>query len=393
MEKQMTISFRNKGLIDLRAIRTFGVSAKECENPIGFFGTGLKYAIAICLRLDCKVTLWRGTKRYVFATREAEMRNSTFRIITMNGEELAFTTDLGKTWEPWQAFREIYCNTLDEGGECFEGEASPLEGHTTIIVSGAPFHAAWQERDRIVLRALPRWRTDHVEIHDLPSTCAYYRGIRVANLQKPAALTYNVLSPLELTEDRTLKESWCFQAAVRDAILESTDEELIERFLTAPDRSFEADLDLVCLWSGLNETFLRTVEKLGFRRITNQTALRLYKKHKRIEIMPDATALNRIESIQLERAIAFCEEFGYHVREYEIIVTADLGENTWGRAYEGKIYINRSAFAAGTKIVAGTLIEEYIHLRYRLRDLTRDLQNHLVNALVSMGEIARGEPL
>ena len=96
------VSFRNRGLIDLRAVRTFGVSAKECENPIGFFGTGLKYAIAICLRLNCKVTLWRGTERYDFATREAEMRNATFRVITMNGEELSFTTDLGKTWEPWQ---------------------------------------------------------------------------------------------------------------------------------------------------------------------------------------------------------------------------------------------------------------------------------------------------
>jgi hypothetical protein len=388
-----TVSFRNRGLIDLRAVRTFGVSAKECANPIGFFGTGLKYAIAICLRLNCTVTLWRGTERYDFATRDASVRNANFRVITMNDEELAFTTDLGKTWEPWQAFRELYCNTVDEGGECIEGEASPLPDHTTIVVTGAPFHAAWRDRDRIVLRAIPRWRTERVEIHDAPGMCAYYRGIRVANLQKPAALTYNVLSNLELTEDRTLKESWRFQSAVRDAILESDDEQLIARFLTAPDRSFEADLDLDCLWPEPSETFLRTVEKVGFRAITNQTALRTYKKHRRVELTPDATPLNRIESIQLERAIAFCEEFGYHVRDYEIIVTADLGENTWGRAYEGRIYLNRSAFAAGTKIVAGTLIEEYLHLRHKLRDESRDLQNHLLNALVGMGELARGEPL
>jgi hypothetical protein len=44
------VVFENPGEIDAAAIRTFGVSVKEGENPIGFFGTGLKYAIAILLR-------------------------------------------------------------------------------------------------------------------------------------------------------------------------------------------------------------------------------------------------------------------------------------------------------------------------------------------------------
>lgn len=34
------IVFKNKGLIDLRALTTFGVSSKVSENPIGIFGTG-----------------------------------------------------------------------------------------------------------------------------------------------------------------------------------------------------------------------------------------------------------------------------------------------------------------------------------------------------------------
>jgi hypothetical protein len=37
--------FCTPGLIDLEAVFTFGVHAKETENPIGYFGTGLKYAI------------------------------------------------------------------------------------------------------------------------------------------------------------------------------------------------------------------------------------------------------------------------------------------------------------------------------------------------------------
>ena len=36
------IVFENPGEIDVAAISTFGVSVKETDNPIGFFGTGLK---------------------------------------------------------------------------------------------------------------------------------------------------------------------------------------------------------------------------------------------------------------------------------------------------------------------------------------------------------------
>jgi hypothetical protein len=39
------IVFENEGLIDLRSIKTFDVSVKENDSPIGFFGTGLKYTI------------------------------------------------------------------------------------------------------------------------------------------------------------------------------------------------------------------------------------------------------------------------------------------------------------------------------------------------------------
>lgn len=387
-----TVTFTNKGLIDLRAVRTFGVSAKECDNPIGFFGTGLKYAIAICLRLGCKVELYRGLEKYTFGTAEVSMRNADFRVVTMNGEELGFTTDLGKKWEPWQAFREIYCNTIDEGGEAIPGEHGAIEDHTTIVVSGEPFYAAYVERDRIVLNATPSWAESRVHVYEKDGHHAYYRGIRVAQLQQHALLTYNVLANLDLTEDRTIKNQWSFDSAVRDAILTSENAVLIAKVLQAPEGSYESRLDFDC-WTTPSEAFLKTLEGLGFRGCTNNSALKVFKKHRKCEMAPDGKPLNVIEQKQLDKATEFCEWMGYTIRDYEIVVTADLGDNVWGRAYEGKIYINRSAFQAGTKIVAGTLIEEYIHLRHRLDDESRELQNHLLNALVSVGERAMGEPI
>jgi hypothetical protein len=386
------VSFRNTGLIDLRSVRTFGVSAKENENPIGFFGTGLKYAIAICLRLGCTVTMWRGLDRYEFSTSEVAIRNGEFRIVTMNGEEIGFTTDLGKTWEPWQAYREVHCNTTDERGDILEGEVEPREGYTTFIVKGAPFYGAYLERAQIILTASPRWTFGHLEVHEHSSAYGYYRGIRATKLEKPSVMTYNVKSDLDLTEDRTLKNIYQFYSAVARAVLTSNDEGFIARFLQAPTGTLEASLDLDG-WIDPSEPFLSTLEAVTFRHCTNNSALRVYKKHRKCVLVPDTTPLNRIEEIQLRRAVDFCRWANYRVDDYEIIVTADLEEHTWGRAYEGRIYLNRSAFQAGTKIVAGTLIEEYIHLKHKLHDESRDLQNHLVNALVSMCELARGEPL
>jgi len=386
------VSFQNRGLIDMRAVRTFGVSAKGCDNPIGFFGTGMKYAIAICLRLGCKVTLYRGKERFDFATANIAVRNSDFRIVTMNDEEIGFTTDLGKTWEPWQAFREIYCNALDEGGSVIDGYADAIDDYTTIVITGQAFYSAYLERDHIVLSAAPRWSASRVQIHERRNAFGYYRGIRAGKLEHQCELTYNVLSNLDLTEDRTLKNVYQFYSAIREAIITSDDETLISRFLTTASDSFEARLDLQC-WTDPSETFLRTVERVGFRNCANPSALKLYKKHRRCELTPDAAPLNRVEEIQLTRAIRFCEWAGYRMNDYPIVVTSDLEDRVWGRAYEWKNYLNRSAFMAGTKIVAGTLIEEYIHLRHGLLDESRDLQNHLLNALVSMGELAKGEPL
>lgn len=387
-----TVSFINRGLIDLRAVRTFGMSAKETENPIGFFGTGFKYAVAICLRLGCEVTMWRGTERYDFDTGHAELRGTPFKVVRLNGEELAYTTELGKTWETWQAFREIYCNTLDEGGSVHDGECDQAEDHTIIRVRGEPFHKSFLQRDHIVLQADPQWSTPELNVYERPSAHGYYRGIRAAELPQASVMTYNVRRNLDLTEDRTVKNIYTFHGAVIEAVLHASDPAFVRAFLRAPAGTYESHLDLDG-WQTPNEMFLNAVDELGFRECTNNSAFKVFKKHRKVALKPDPMPLNKVEEIQLSRATRFCEFMGYKVREYPIVVTNDLDEHCWGRAHEGTIFINRSAFAHGTKVVAGTLIEEHIHLRHKLRDESRELQNHLLNALVSMGELAMGEPV
>ena len=57
-----TIIFENPGEIDPVAIITFGINVKESDHPIGFFGTGLKYALAILLREGQPITIQSGER-------------------------------------------------------------------------------------------------------------------------------------------------------------------------------------------------------------------------------------------------------------------------------------------------------------------------------------------
>ena len=92
------ISFQNLGLIDIRGITTFGVCVKETKTPIGYFGTGLKYAIAIALRHGCKVSMWSGNTEHKFKVKKRKMRGQPIEVVFMGKIELPFTVELGKNW-------------------------------------------------------------------------------------------------------------------------------------------------------------------------------------------------------------------------------------------------------------------------------------------------------
>ena len=196
------ISLCNPGLVPMEAVTTMGVSAKEGENPIGFFGTGLKYAIASLLRTSQKITIWHGLERYDFGVESRVVRGKDFDFIRMKGsdsdERLGFTTHLGAHWEGWQVFRELYSNCLDEGGEISFSRIVPQEGWTTIWVSGEAFANSARERDRIFLETKPLYHGSLVDIHQGAGSGVYYRGVLVGALGRSGVYTYNLTTSMTL---------------------------------------------------------------------------------------------------------------------------------------------------------------------------------------------------
>lgn len=214
------ISFITPTALPIEAATTMGVSVKESAGAIGKFGTGLKYAIAGILRLNGRVEIVIDGDRHEFTARDTDIRGKAFRIVYCNGQPCGFTTELGKHWAPWQLFRELASNTLDEGGKWEQGNAPASEGRTVIRVDCREVEES--ERTEAVFRpqteCLVR-STSGAQVYSGASQHYYYRGIRAGSFPGIAPVTVDVDSG-SLSEDRLLDLStvemeltWMFRSA------------------------------------------------------------------------------------------------------------------------------------------------------------------------------------
>lgn len=397
------IIFRNPGLIDINAAIIMGINAKTNESPIGFFGTGLKYSIATILRNGCQIEIYRGHERYKFTTEEIITRDQKFDVVVMNDRQLGFTTDLGRRWELWQAYRELYSNMKDEGGEVFKDKhLLPLtyEGETRIVVYGSAFEEIYENRGTFILENDPLYITEVGDLHAGHTRGLFYRGIKVEHSPLPYANTFNVKRYLELTEDRTVKWEWQKKnilAEIVDALVQQGHIILAESIIC--EKNFaeqEIDYDGLLHGDQRSEAFLDLMAKLVKTRLTdvNESALRAYERLRKPQLeMMEQLELSPIQRKRLAKALMFAFKMGFQVDAYPIIFVKQIGDNTMGLAYKGKIYVSAAAFEKGTKELVATLIEEFIHLHYHHLDCTRSLQNFLFDRMISFAEELHGEPL
>lgn len=276
----MSIVHATPGLLDIRSITTFGLHAKPgTDTPIGKFGTGLKYAIATLVRLGCTVRLFIGETEYEFYTKDSVFRGVGYSQIHMkkrkglvsrwHAEKLPFTTDHGKFWKSWMAFRELHSNTLDEGGKTGVYDNYPLDKEslhdkTVFLIDGEEYFRAYYDRDKTFLPGAltKREGDDRVQVFNEPSNYIYWRGIRVFDLEKPSVYTYNILENMELTEDRTLKYVWDAQAKIAAYVSRSKDERLINAVVSAEsEKFFEGRLDFDYAYQSPSQQFKDVISK------------------------------------------------------------------------------------------------------------------------------------
>jgi hypothetical protein len=274
------IVHRTPGLLDPRAFSVMGLSAKpRSDNPIGLFGTGLKYAIATLCRMGDAPVMVIGRDRYTFVGRADEFRGAKYLRIRARLEkpgwararyiDLPFTTEYGRFWQPWMAYREIESNTRDEGGSTEVihdwGPDHDLMQHpdsTCFIVKHPDYIAAHAFQDGIFLPGAGR-DSKGVEAHTGESDKLYWRGMRVMDLTKRTVRTWNFMEPLELTEDRTLKHVHVARYHLTRWIAEHcTDERLIEDVLMADAEYWEHKLEFREWAARPTEQFIRVAERV-----------------------------------------------------------------------------------------------------------------------------------
>lgn len=392
----MVLSFVNPGEIDLTAATVLGVNAKEeGGSAIGYFGTGLKYAIAAAMRRGASLVIWQGAKPWKFQARTQVIRGKEFGIVQVveggaEPRDLGFTTELGKHWKPWQVFRELMANAMDERGGAEPRAITPKPGNTTIVVEGWPeLESAWAGRASIFLDSKALARTADLELHPGQSTAIFYRGVRVKELEKPTSMTYNLLGGVTLTEDRTLESEWVAQWTIMQSLGEMRDERALRAWLQAtsldPDGEhyWDSKLDFGQVPQGsLLAKVAKDIMEAGGRLSPKATAL---VKTRFAYTSAEWKEPQGEQLAMIEAARPVLENIGVSRLE-PVLVAETLGKDVLGLAKDGKIVVSARAFSMGQRIVTGTILEEHLHLAHGYKDNSREMQNWLLDKLVEMAE-------
>lgn len=378
------VYFCNSEPIDLNAIAIMGASVKTGDNPIGYFGTGLKFSIATLLRTGHEITLIRCGREIAFTARPETIRGETFERVYMGDEPLGFTTQLGRNWEPWQAYRELRCNAIDESG-IVSDERPSGEWGTEFVVSGEAIAQCHRRRREIFLDSAPVTATRDCEVHLGENGHAFYRGVRAHTFQGHALFTYNVLDQVNLTEDRTIKNAWEVGYYAERAIAKSDHEDVIETAILAPKGTFECGLG----YSNNirpSDAFMAVCYRLRHNAHANQAAIKLWERFAEIKLTVTEAVLDEFDEEQIARALPLCRRLGADVSRDDFVVVEDLGASIYGTVRSNRILIARATLDLGIRFIASTIYEEWLHKTQSLQDETRQLQNLLFEKLFSMTE-------
>ena len=408
--------FENKEEIDLRGITTFGTSVKTHNNAIGHFGTGLKYAIAVCLRLGFKIDIWSGTTKYIFYTKDIKIRNGDFKLICMREDtdtspevELSFTTELGKGWKDWQAYRELYCNAQDEGGsteqiDSVDDQDLSFEVGTEITIDGTKHFGeegktkifVWgmddvhAQSDLFILRTPPKHELSQLDLHEIPvgqKGAIFYRGVRVYEPQQPLLFNYNFKSWVQLSEDRTLMNIYIFHFALMRSLISAQVPDVIAEVLTCPEGYFEHKLSFNDIeGEEPGQIFVGVMGTLERAKVKNASAYKYYTSYaldnlSHLPRSPFTSAQNR----KLGSAKKLIRPCGYR-DIYAVVLTDMLEGATLSKAGNNTIFLNVKVFDKSPKDIAEILMDNFSQLRHQANS-----RSWLINQLILLGNKPKKE--
>lgn len=406
-----TICFYNNGTLDKRAFTMLGLSAKSNEDAIGFFGTGFKYAIATLLRSGCQVRVSvvddeQKYTSYTFFTRRDKFRNKEFDFIYYRHElpgatqeiELPFTTHLGANWKIWQAYRELYTNAKDEGGDvCLidtndNDAVNPdnvcvyvTDNNANELINVYNKHDTYF-LDRKTLAHSHRMRcVERVAEHD---NAIYYKTMFTGTLvDKPTLFTYDYTKTIQLTEDRTISDTWYIKHHISELWLQGMSYDLLIKNLPRISRDDYYEYYLHSDYCGPSEQFIKACSYLiEHQRPMPMWARDVYTKTRPFDEQIEAYKPNRYEKVMLEKALIVLKHHNCIIDTTKLITCASLPDGVLGLYRDNNIYIAKQAFEQGFTKLLGTLFEEHTHCVEGHEDYSNRMQNFLVDKCAMLME-------
>lgn len=348
------------------------------DSPVGFFGSGIKYSLAILLRTGHEVEVFSNGKHYSFGLIETEFRGKKFEQVSCNGEPLPFTTEYGKNWEIEGAYRELVSNTMDEGGIHFAGE--PMDHGTSIVVRGEEFAKMLARHEELFVGDRePIAKNECLSIFEGNGTI-FYRGVKVGTLEH-AGFSYEINQSIKLTEDRTVANIYDVHYKVMSYICTKLkDKTLIKRILMLPKGKWEQadDRDYEWTWSPEFSETVKEVWEVNPGMLPKKVQNQIRKKLPDVEFK---TIETEDHLMAIEQAKDFLQKAGYPVTG-EILVVQNEDANTIAFVHNGQIHLTERSFEKGLFDLVTTLFEEQMHIIGH-SDCTRSFQQFIIDQLIT----------
>lgn len=382
------ITFHSPTILPIEAATTMGVSVKESDNAIGKFGTGLKYAIAGVLRLGGTIRMTIAGTPYEFTAVPTDIRGKQFGVVHCNGTPCGFTTDLGKHWEPWQLFRELASNALDEGGGWSH---TPKDAVTVITVRCREVEAAGRDEGVFLRDGLPVLVSSAIgaTIHEGPSRHYYFRGIRAGAFPTEAPVTVNVTNG-SLSEDRLLDLA-TVRSELAWAIRSPTtwNREFMRQVIAHGDvGDFWVDnLNPYIIQSIGNDELLAWLDerKKAIRHPHIRKAWRTYKESTGGAYAPCDWPHDADELVELGERL--CRHVGVDVIPRDkLFFTRDLADGTMAVTVTAtrEVWFSTKLLMMGRDEFLAGYLEEAVHAMTGLADETRGFQNVFIGLVVRL---------
>ena len=416
------LQITNKGEINPNALSLMGASTKRGDSgKIGFFGTGNKYALSLFLSKGLDVVINSGLTPIEISTKPVDMDGHKFSVVIIDGKETSITTNMGPTWELWQAIREVYSNALDGGDADIKVVDEPelKAGFTNYCI----------EADGDVLQIMNNFDSyfstnrkaievrDDTRLYANGTGTMYRQGIRCLPEGSTTMFDYEV-GNVTINEERLASYSFQLGRSVWSLLLGSEDKSTIERALNNTVGSLyiepallrqamphDFDISEACkLWLSENLVADESMSRLMTEAETNRAVminsdlLEYFVKQLGIDNvrLPKAisksgntayaeTSISHNEMLVLKEALRAIAVSGIEIK-YPITTVTFSIEGAQGMAdvENQRILLDEKIFSIGVSYVISTILEEWVHLKHGVHDETRAMQTATFNEFASL---------